>query len=106
MPVVRNTAMPYAALNWDTGWQKDILEQIHVKYAAKGKEASALKVQSSFSPIWSSLYENMPRRDAFLALSSNDLAITKNMVGFTQKYYSQKITLADIAASGTVGQSK
>lgn len=46
------------------------------------------------------------QKDAFRAPQSNDLAITKNMVGLIQKYYSRKITLVDIAASGIVGQSK
>lgn len=106
MPVIRNTAIPYVLLKEDTGWQKEILEQVHGIYAAKGRETSALKVQAAFSTIWSALYENMPQKDVSLAPQSTDLAIMKNMVGFIQKYYSRKISLADIAAAGTVGQSK
>ena len=34
------------------------------------------------------------------------LSILKNMIGFIQQNYTVKISLADIAASGAVGQSK
>ena len=37
---------------------------------------------------------------------SSDLTIIRDMVGFIQKNYTQKISLDDIALSGAVGQSK
>lgn len=106
LPVICNPAMPYVVLDPETGWQKAILEQIRHIYAVRNQEASPLKVQAAFAGIWSLLYENMPRSKVLSSPQGSDLAITKNMVGFIQKYYNQKITLTDIAASGTVGQSK
>lgn len=108
LPVVRNSAAPFALLNPKTTWQQKILEQIHFIYKNKGRETTPLKALSAFSAIWSLLYENLPSpSDATAAnMQSSDLTITKNMVGFIQKNYAHKISLIDIAASGAVGQSK
>lgn len=106
LPVIRNQAMPYIFLDRDIIWQKKILEQIHFMYTRKDQKTAPLDVQSAFSAIWSLLYENVPPDDTMISPQSNDLNITKNMVGFIQKYYTRKISLMDIAASGAVGQSK
>lgn len=106
LPVIRNNAMPYVLLDTNTTWQKRILEQIHFMYTRKYRKTAPLDVQSAFSAIWSLLYENIPPNNNTISPQSNDLKITKNMVGFIQKYYAHKISLMDIAASGAVGQNK
>ena len=99
LPVIHNNAMPYIFLDANIAWQKKILDQIHFMYTRKDLKTVPLDVQSSFSAIWSLLYENMPPDDNMISLQSNDLTITKNMVGFIQKYYTHKISLTDIAVS-------
>ena len=37
---------------------------------------------------------------------NNDFTTLKNMIGYIQKFYREKVTLDDIAAAGAVGQSK
>lgn len=106
LPMICNEAMPYVFLNPDILWQQKILDQIHSMYADKNSKTAPLKVQSAFSAIWSLLYENIPQNSRDTKQQSNDLTLTKNMVGFIQKNYALKISLADIAASGAVGQSK
>lgn len=106
LPIIRNNAIPYIFLDTNITWQKKILEQIHFMYTRKDLKTMPLDVQAAFSAIWSLLYENIPRNDNILHSQSSDLSITKNMVGFIQKYYAKKISLMDIAASGAVGQSK
>lgn len=106
LPIIRNNAIPYIFLDTNITWQKKILEQIHFMYTRKDLRTMPLDVQAAFSAIWSLLYENIPRNDNILHSQSSDLSITKNMVGFIQKYYAKKISLMDIAASGAVGQSK
>lgn len=106
LPVVRNHAMPYIFLDPSITWQKKILEQIHFMYTRKELKTIPLDVQSAFSSIWSLLYENLPPNDHITSPQSSDLTIMKNMVGFIQKYYTHRISLMDIAASGAVGQSK
>lgn len=51
------------------------------------------------------VYENS-KIAALPKVRNDDLTIIKNMVGYIQKFYCEKITLSDIAATGAVGQSK
>lgn len=106
LPVLRDSAIPYIFLDRDIPWQERILEQIRFMYARKDLKTAPLDVLSAFSAIWSLLYENPPPTTNTVAPQSNDLTIMKNMVGFIQKCYASKISLADIAAAGAVGQSK
>lgn len=106
LPVLRNNAVPYIFLDTSITWQEKILEQILYMYTRKDLKTMPLDIQAAFSAIWSLLYDNIPANDNILHPQSSDLSITKNMVGFIQKYYTKKISLMDIAASGAVGQSK
>ena len=75
-------------------------------YTRRNIKTAPLHVQSAFSAIWTLLIENIPPDDSITPPQNSDLSILKNMVGFIQKNYTGKISLADIAASGAVGQSK
>ncbi len=105
LPVIRSTT-PYVFLNPDNGWQRDILREIYEIDQCRGQKTTPLKVQSSFSKIWSLLYENILYENPVAYERSADLTAIRNMVGFIQKNYTQKISLQDIALSGAVGQSK
>ena len=105
-PVVRNHDAPYIFLDPNIQWQRDVLKEIYNMDQTKGQRTAPLKVQSSFSEIWSLLYENIPSENHTADAGSGDLAAVRNMTGFIQKNYAQKITLRDIALAGAVGQSK
>lgn len=105
-PVVCNSCIPFVFLEPNVDWQRKILEQIHFMDRCKSQKAAPLKVQSSFSVIWSLLYENLPLEDHAAVPVSNDLTAARSMIGFIQKNYARRITLKEIAASGAVGQSK
>lgn len=106
LPVIRNSTAPFALLDSDIIWQQKILEQIHFMYENKDRKTAPLKILSAFSEVWSLLYDHLPPDHTASCLQSSDLTVTKNMVGFIQKNYARKISLADIASSGAVGQSK
>lgn len=106
LPVIQDDTMPYIFLNPDTRWKKEILDQIRSMHAHKNLKTSPLHVQSSFFYIWSLLCENISLDEKTANPQNSDLTITKNMVGFIQKNYARKVSLAAIAASGSVGQSK
>ena len=106
LPVVRNSRIPFVFLDPDVDWQRRILEQIYLMDRCKSQKAAPLKVQSSFSVIWSLLYEHLPSEDHAAVPVSNDLTAARNMIGFIQKNYARRITLKEIALSGAVGQSK
>ncbi len=106
LPFVRNHNAPYIFLDPNSEWQRDILREIYEIDKCKGQKITPLRVQSSFSKIWSLLYENISSEDYAASTESADLAAVRNMAGFIQKNYAQKISLQEIALSGAVGQSK
>ena len=106
LPVIHNSSAPFVFLDPKIGWQRAILEQVRSMDQCKGRKTTALQVLSSFSVIWSLLYENLPSEDHAAIPVSSDLTAARNMIGFIQKNYTRKIALREIAASGAVGQSK
>lgn len=105
LPVLHNRNATFVKLNADVPWQKEIYKSIQTMYAVKDEKAAPIKVQSLFLSIWIKLYENITPEQRPKAQNA-ELSILKNMIGFIQQNYSTKISLADIAASGAVGQSK
>lgn len=74
-------------------------------YSTRNEKSAVLKIQNLFLNTWIQLYENIPSESQHKNQNA-DLSIIRNMIGFIQQNYTNKITLADIAASGAVGQSK
>ena len=105
MPILNNTDLPYIKISSDVTWQKEIYDEIlYIKQIEKEKTAP-LKVQSSFVKIWSIICDNIVIDKTF-KVQSADLSVIKNMVGFINTNYTEKITLKDIANAGGVGESK
>lgn len=105
LPVLHASNAPYGKLDPGVPWQNDILESIRAMYAARDSAAAPVKVQSLFLGIWAQLYENLPSAGR-VQHPNGDLSVVRNMMGFIQQNYATKITLAEIAAAGAVGQSK
>ena len=105
LPILTNRNTSFLKINPNIQWQKSIYDEIHLIYSAKNDKAAPMKVQNSFVKIWTALYENI-QLESTPKSQSGDLSVLKNMIGFIQQNYIKKISLADIAASGAVGQSK
>lgn len=105
MPLLENQNVPYIKLSADIQWKKEVLNCIQSMYNARRDTVAALTVSSLFLKIWSVIFEHsntsMP-----LKKQNSDFTVLKNMIGYIQKFYHEKISLNDIALSGTVGQSK
>lgn len=114
LPLIENSCAACVHLKPNIPWQKEICQQIcsleQIWYKSSRTEENTdlapLKALSVFSQIWYSLCKNVDEGKEIVNRQSFDLTITKNMVGFIQKNYTRKITLADIASSGAVGESK
>ncbi len=106
LPVVRNHHAPYIYLEPNNRWHRDILREIYEIDQYKGQKITPLRVLSSFSKIWFLLYENIPSEGYTTNAENDDLVAVRNMAGFIQKNYAQKLSLQKIALSGAVGQSK
>ena len=105
LPVLYSRNAAYIKLNFDILWQNTILENIKMMYSVREEKSAALKIQNLFLSIWIQLYDNIPP-ESQIKRQYADLSVLKNMIGFIQQNYTTKITLADIAAAGAVGQSK
>lgn len=104
-PITGNTSLPFLFLSYKALWQARILQLTQNMHHVKDTLTAPLQVLSNFAEIWALLYDHMeqgPRE----SVEDQDLIITKNMIGFIQQHYEQRITLQDIAAAGAVGQSK
>lgn len=105
LPVLHNQRAAFVKLDQEAAWKQAILENGRRLYAVKGEKAAPIKAQVMFLDIWVRLYENIAP-ESKKELQNTDLSILKNMIGFIQQNYTEKISLGEIAASGAVGQSK
>lgn len=108
-PLIQNQNLPYILLQPEIPWKKNIYDKILYLYNIRKEKTAPLKILAAFAQIWELLCENISadKRPAGKNIQENrDLSIVKDMAQFIQKNYTEKISLADIAASGAVGQSK
>ena len=105
VPLLQNENLPYTKLSADIPWQGELLACIRSMYHAKDDKAAPLTISSLFLKIWSILFENS-NTSVSAKSRNNDFTTLKNMIGYIQKFYREKVTLDDIAAAGAVGQSK
>lgn len=106
LPLLRQPSFSFVLLHHDISWQRDIYTQIKEMYEVRKEKTAQMKIQTAFMAIWSILYENTPLERKSSGRQDGDLVIVKSMIGFIQKNYKSRLSLADIAASGAVGQSK
>ncbi len=105
LPLLHNQKAAFVKLDKSVLWHRKILEDIQQMYSVRDKKTAPMKIQNLFSSIWIDLYENIAHENRTL-MQNAELSVLKNIIGFIQQNYTVKISLADIAASGAVGQSK
>lgn len=105
VPLLKNENADYIKLSADVLWEKTVLELMMDMYHAKDDKTAPLTLISSFLKIWALIYEKS-ETSVPVKKQNSDFTILKNMIGYIQKFYHEKITLDDIAKAGAVGQSK
>ena len=108
-PVLRSPGLSYLLLKPEIPWEKAVYDKILYLYDIRKEKTAPLKILAVFAGIWELLYENISagQYPADKSLAKNrDLAIAKDMARFIRENYMEKLSLADIAAAGAVGQSK
>ncbi|MBO5460788.1 MAG: helix-turn-helix transcriptional regulator [Ruminococcus sp.] len=85
-------------------WQKKILECIREIYFSKDEQTTPLFAQSMLCSLWNELLKNVDLGEESRKEADSKLSILKDMVSFIHEHYSEKITLADIAAAGHVSK--
>lgn len=104
-PVLSNADFAYRFLSSDTSWENEILASVRQIYYDKSEPASMLRIQSLFFHIWAILYEHMPPAVKQAPKPSQRLTSLRDMMGFIQNRYREKISLDEIAAAGNVCKS-
>lgn len=104
VPILSNNAFPYTILHEDGSWKADLIADVRHIYDLCGtaERACEIMIQSLFFRIWSILFSNMPDTIQPASGSGNRLTALRDMIGFLQKNYGEKITLSDIATAGNV----
>lgn len=105
LPLLENPNLAHLKLTDRIPWQKEILQFISDAHQMSGEKNAPLHIVSLFLKTWTLLHENIGTL-ATPKVQNADLFLLKTMMSFVQKHFREKITLADIAASGAVGQSK
>lgn len=108
MPLLQNQNAAYLKLQPENQVHQRIMDALLAIYEKKDMPAAPLRTQAAFAAIWADLFEliPIPNRKKGSTMGSNNLTILKSMLSFIQHNYTGKISLAGIAASGAVGQSK
>ncbi len=103
-PILDDNSIPYIFLNEKTEWQKQILDDLKIMCDNKDKSTAPLLIQSLFSHIWFLLTESTVNLKC-KKIKDRNLSVLKDMLVFIQKNYKDKVTLSDIAKSGSVSKS-
>ncbi len=106
VPLIENQNAAFLKLERSNQRQGQMIKSLKYIYKIKSSKTAPLKIQSAFAFIWSELLEMIPQDKHSYPPPAGNLSILRNMVGFIQQNYSEKVSLKDIAAAGAVGQSK
>ena len=104
-PITANNSIPYIYLNSDTTWQNRILEYIKRMCDAVSLNGAQLIIQGLFYGIWFELYNHVDFNKSDKPTDSYHLSALKQMIGFIQTNYADKMTLSDISSSANIGKS-
>ncbi len=103
-PILNDNSLPYVFLDTQIEWQRKILCEIECMCESRDTRTAPLEIQRAFYHIWRLLSENIVRTQRPQKQDRN-LSVLKNMLMYIQRHYKDKVTLAEIAASGNVSKS-
>ncbi|EFH84431.1 AraC family transcriptional regulator [Ktedonobacter racemifer] len=95
-------------LSQDGAWQSQALLLIKAMFqlAQKQSDHFEFQIHIQFASLWLLLYENTVAKNGLHQCSSAPSNHLKDMIGYIQKHYPEKIALNDIASAGLMCRSK
>lgn len=105
IPILTNTELDHICLQQEKDWQAQILRLVTDMNEVKESKAAQLKTLGFFLQIWALLFENVSCTEAKQGKNA-DYACLNAMLSFVQQNYAEKLSLAQIASAGAIGQSK
>lgn len=104
LPVTQNEGFSFCVLHKNVEWESNVLSILKKIYSVSKKDFYELKIQILFYNMWIELYKNAPK--SIETKSSHNLDALKNMIGFIQEHFKEKLLLDDIAEAGKVCKSR
>lgn len=105
-PIISNEYFSYKVLCEREEWESRILAAVRQMYEVLSGAAPQLQIQSLFCGLWSILYEHAPGEPRETGKRNRQLSVLRDMVGYIQRNYREKISLEDIADVGHMCKSK
>lgn len=102
-PVLTNPAAPYCVLR-GAEWEQNVLRAVREMYRRRSEKGAELIIQGLFCELWGELYAHLGREEGAAPPRSHHLTALRDMIGYIQSHYQEKISLAEICAAG--GMSK
>ena len=89
-------------------WHRQALFLINTLFQLSQEQPDhyELQIHIQFASLWLLLYENTIAKNGSHQRSSLSNSHLKNMIGYIQKHYAEKIALNDIASAGMMCRSK
>ena len=108
-PLERSQRLRFLPLSPEEPWQRSILETLREAYRLSQAEEGAyeLHIHRLMCEIWQTLSENahrVPERPLTAAERTDQVRI-KQMIGYIQAHFREKLTLDDIAAQANISRS-
>lgn len=108
-PVTDNSLYPYLCLG-KKEWEKSILEKLDKLYLTFSvqpeEDFNYFILLDEFLSIMKILFENLDTENHAKTKESNELTSLKNMIAYIEEHFAQRITLENIALSGTCCKSR
>jgi AraC-like DNA-binding protein/mannose-6-phosphate isomerase-like protein (cupin superfamily) len=104
-PVIHNEAFPFCMLHKETGWENEILGSLKKMLSCQQDEGGNLQILSLSFEIWKQLFEHAEKKEQLPQEKYYRLSTLKDMIGYIQQHYKEKITLDEVAAAGKVCKS-
>lgn len=105
-PLLGSASLPYCLLRANVPWQRNMMACILEAASLYGSAAPEYRYQILAMTIWQCLIDGQPDTAMEAPFPSQSLSILKDMIRFIQRNYTDRVTLAQIAAAGNVSKSQ
>jgi AraC family transcriptional regulator, melibiose operon regulatory protein len=107
-PLLYDASSDAILLSEDVAWHRQALRLITTLFQLGQQQPAHYEFQIpiQFASLWLLLYENTVAKNGSHHSSSASSSHLKEMIGYIQKHYPEKISLHDIASAGLMCRSK
>jgi AraC-type DNA-binding domain-containing proteins len=107
MKIISNNSFNYTVLRNSTAWQGNLIQVVEAIFEAytETEELSYFMLQSISYQIVSMLFQHMPKEEKRSLHIDRRFSSLRNMIGYIQAHYEERISLMQIAAAGKISES-